>query len=215
MANKQLMPALNRILSHSEGEREIVPFLKKNPSLLFWTYCTTGGHSNYILHEFPFGSRYKADFVILFSFSGGWEVHLIELERVRDKVFTRNRTPARALNDALKQIKDWQEYIRRNDNNFRMDLADWAKRRDILKESERKYALSSESGLLLKDPETYVGYQYHIVIGRRVAIDHDIRNLMNRYRYDSIDIGTYDKFIDIAERMDRNSSLIFSRDDVW
>ena len=68
---------LQKIIDETTGERKVSSFLARNPNIIRWAVCRTGGHSTYVLREFPFGSRYKADFIVANSYSGVWEVNLI------------------------------------------------------------------------------------------------------------------------------------------
>src|SRR6266481_6729184 len=80
---------LLKTLGSGSGERKILQFLKRNPELVLWAFVETGGHSRYVISEFPFGSDYRADFVVAFAVSGRWIVHFVELEPPDDKVFTK------------------------------------------------------------------------------------------------------------------------------
>lgn len=46
------------------GERIATKFLKAHPELVVWSFCRIGGHSKYVLNEFPIGNRFRADFVV-------------------------------------------------------------------------------------------------------------------------------------------------------
>jgi hypothetical protein len=62
--NHMLANTLEEILRKSSGERAIYQLLKKNPVLVLWSFHKIGGHSQYVLADFPIGIRYRADFVI-------------------------------------------------------------------------------------------------------------------------------------------------------
>ena len=47
---------LNAILVSPTGERGVSRFLANHPELVRWAFCETGGHSAYVVREFPFGS---------------------------------------------------------------------------------------------------------------------------------------------------------------
>src|SRR5947209_6407605 len=102
-----LKEKLLRVLATSTGERKVHHFLKRNAEIVFWAFCRLGYHDRYVIPQFPFGSNYNADFVALFSYSGVWEVHFIELEPHDDNVITKGGRPTRRLNSALSQIGDW------------------------------------------------------------------------------------------------------------
>ncbi len=111
---------LKDILSKESGERVICQFLKEHPSLVYWTFCLTGGHVNYVFSEFTVGNQYRADFVILHTYSGAFEAHFIELEPIRDPIFSKNKKPSKRLSDAIKQIDEWKEYAKGNEPSVRI-----------------------------------------------------------------------------------------------
>ena len=185
------------------GERKAAKFLKEHPELVVWGFCTTGGHSKYVLYEFPFGANYKADFVIPFSYSGAWDVHLVELEPVDDQVVTKNGNPSYRLNSAFSQLNDWQEYIERNQTQFRMDLSKWCDEKDQLCWHNNDHPPCNYTNNYLRDPNTVIFYYYHVIIGRRKMINEETRRRMNQFRKrNDIQIRTYDCFVDIAGNYD-------------
>jgi hypothetical protein len=199
---KFMVAELKDILSKTEGEREISSFLSKHPELIRWAVCRTGGHTTYVIKEFPFGSHYKADFIVPFSYSGAWEVHLIELEPPDDMVITRDGLPSNRLNKAVKQINDWQDYIEKNRYPFRSDLSEWCIKKDLLGLHNDLKEPSNYTGDKLKDQDTYIGFNYYIIIGRRENIDQEKRKRMNHFRNQGIRVLTYDALIDIATNIE-------------
>jgi len=195
---------LQFLLEESGGERAVSRFLGKHPELVRWAFCATGGHSTYVIREFPFGSRHKADFVIPMSYSGAWDVHLIELEPPSDPVVNKDGTPSRRLNKAITQIHDWSNYIQRNPVSFRRDLSDWCIKKDLLGEWISERGPCNFTSDLLSDPDTYITFYYHIVIGRREHIDKEKRRRMN-YNSSSLYVRlcTYGRFVDIARNLDK------------
>lgn len=200
MLEKQLLAALS-----GSGERGAMRFLSRHPEVLLWGFCRTGGHSKYVLKEFPFGSRFRADFVIPFSYSGVWEVHFIELEPVGDRIITKKGTPSVRLNSAIAQLNDWREYTERNRISIQQDLSQWCRKRDLLKWDTHDHDPCNYTGDYLRDPEIYIQFRFHIIIGRRAVATREIRRKMNQYCSDGyISIGTYDRFVDIAANYDRH-----------
>jgi hypothetical protein len=59
------------------------------------------------------------------------------------------------------------------------------------------------SGQRLRDPESYVSYNYHILIGRRANLSKEAQQLRSRSRHDDgIDIATYDRIVEVAAELD-------------
>ncbi len=200
-----LANTLQEILNESGGENSAYQFLKKTPALVLWSFVRVGGHSQYLLAEFPIGIRYRADFVILYEYSGGWEVYLIELEPVHDRVITKDGRPSKRLNSAISQINDWADYIETNQLQVKQDLSDWCIRHDLLGWDSPDD--NPDDPPNIKDPDSYVHFHYHIIIGRREAITKDKRRKMNQWRRTGvIAIGTYDRFLDVARNMDYNET---------
>lgn len=200
MLRKDLELALS-----TKGERAATKFLKEHPEVVVYKFCMSGGHSKYVLNEFPLGSRYRADFVIPFSYSGVWEVHFVELENTDDTVITKEGKPSQRLNSAISQINDWSDYIERNRVSVQKDLSDWCMKKDLLKWHQNEHPPSNLTSDYLHDPETYVDFRFHIIIGRRDNISKEKRRKMNQYsRNTIIKVGTYDCFIDIATNYDRH-----------
>ena len=107
-----LVTELTNILESGEGERPLLGWLKENPLVLTHTlrFC------RYAAAEFPFGTDFRADFVVLGPFSGGFDVHFIELEPPDAPLFTKNGTPAKRLAGAIAQVDSWRLFIERNRN---------------------------------------------------------------------------------------------------
>lgn len=194
---------LDRILKSGKGEREICGILSKYPEVLRWTFCRTGGHGNWILKEFPLGSKYKTDFVIITCYSGKWDIYMVELEPHDDQVITKAGLPSNRLNGAIAQVNDWKEYINQNPTLFRQDLSDWCIKRDILNDSRAIKTPVNGTGQYLKSPDTYLDIHYCIVIGNRVNIDDEKRRKINQIQYSNrIDIFTYGRFCEVAKNFD-------------
>ena len=188
----------------SAGERTATAFLKAHPEIVAWRFCWTGGHSQFVLNEFPLGSRFRADFVVLLSYSGLWEVNFIELENTDDIIMTRAGKPSQRLNSAISQLGDWKDYVERNRVQVQSDLSSWCMEKDLLGKYSCETPPSNQSGNLLKDPDTHIKWNYHIVIGRRSTAGGEVRRKMNQFSHHSgIEIGTFDRFVDIAANYDR------------
>jgi len=190
---------IESFLDSVADEQQIHRYLADYPDLVCWTFVTSGGHSRYVFSQFPLGSRYKVDLVVLWCYSGAWEVHYIELEPVDDPIVTRAGTPGKRLRGAMKQVDDWRDYARMNPRAVRDELARYARTRDLLGYFPGE-PLANYSGNYLLDPETYLKESYHIVIGREKAVGpHAMRNV-RRLGHD-VTIATYDRFVRVvAER---------------
>lgn len=190
-----------QILATSSGEREVVQFLRRAPWIPYWTFCVASGHSRYAIFEFPLGSVYKCDLLILNSYSGVWKGYFIEFESVDDPVFTRRGVPSRGLAVAQRQIDDWRQFVAENLPVLRTDMVRCAKRSDCLGYTDRRMNPSNFSGDLLGDPTSHFAATYVIVIGRSSKMDKERRSLLGRYRSGhDVEIVTYDRLLNLAQR---------------
>ena len=191
------------LLDTGASESAVRIYLTTNPLIALWSFAWTGGHSEYVLGEFQIGSRYRADLVVPFSYSGQWEVHFVELEPVDDVAITKDDKPSQRLNSAISQIADWADYIEHNRAQVQSDLSNWCVKHDNLK-LYKDGEPCNYTGDYLKDPESFIRFKYHIIIGRRARIDKEKRRKMNQYsKRTDIRIATYDRFLDVARNLDQ------------
>lgn len=194
-------------LDSQTGERGVSEFLHKRPQILYWTMCRRSGHDRYVFREFPLGSQYKADFVVLNSYSGVWEVMFIELEPVDDPVFTKEGKPSKRFSGALKQVDDWAEYFDQNKQHLRSELVRWAKNNDILGYSDGDEPCNF-SGQMLADPSSFLTESFHIIIGRRDKLNSDEHRRKATYAFKHrIEVMSYDRLTDLVN--DRYSDTVY------
>lgn len=193
-------------LNEQTGERSMSEFLKERPEILYWTFCRPGGHTRFVFREFPIGSRYIADFVVVNSHSSAWKVKFIELEPIDDPVFTKAGTPSKRLSQALKQVDDWAEYYDAHKGQIRADLVEWAKNKDLLKYNDGNNP-SNYAGDYLADPQTRLIESFHIIIGRREKMSsHNNRRKGTYSSKHGIEIISYDRFLDLVNDRYANSA---------
>jgi Domain of unknown function (DUF4263) len=189
--------AFASMLDRATGERELLRFFAKHPHAIYWTLCRAGGHGRYVFREFPLGSSHVADFVLLNSYSGVWEIKFVELEPVSAKVFKAG-VPAKRFAGAIKQIDDWVTYFERHREQVRADLLRWARTRDLLGYTERE-APSNFSGNLLADPATHLAVSSHVFIGRRSVLSAEEHSQKARYlSRHTVEVATYDRILDLV-----------------
>lgn len=154
----------------------------------------------YVLPEFPLGSQFCADIVILNAYSGVWQAFFIELEPVDDPVFTKAGIPSNRLATAIRQVDDWRAYIQQNHDTVRRDLVRWAMERDTLRYSSKPEPFNY-SGDYLADPRTRISIRYKVVIGRSSGLGREVRERMGRYTdQHDIELVSYDRLLRLAER---------------
>jgi hypothetical protein len=207
-----LKDKLTEILNQTKGEREIHRFLKKEPWLVWATFMSAGGHSNYVIPEFSLAGKHRSDFVVMQSFSGGWNVAFIELEPVHLKPFDKDGNPSDRLRGAIKQIDDWKNFEYSEKASLCSHLADAASKYDIL---YPEHNLAREPWCVkmpLRDPRTYLSLKYFIVMGRRSDFDEELIHKKSKYaRNHNFEILTYDRFIEVAENLEQQNNHYKSR----
>jgi hypothetical protein len=185
-------------LEASNGERHMLSYFKQHPALLYRHSAPCRGHDDYVIAEFEIGNEYKVDFVVLNSYSGGWDISLIELEPVGAKLFNKDRTPARELRVAMRQLDDWRRFIRQQSDYFPTQLTKAAQQKDLLHPDygRRDREPTSGTGWPLRDSRNAFSYSYQIVIGRRANLRPIDNELRATYRTEHrTDIATYDRFL--------------------
>ena len=198
---KLLAKQLDEILKKDHGERAVAAFLKKEPSLVL-RGLVRFGDGNYVVSEFPFGTEYRADFVALAPFSGGWEIHFVELEPPVGKLFNADRTMAKRLNKAVSQIDSWRIFIEKNRPTVLHDLARFVQERDLIR-GPRENEPTCHVGWPLYHPRTSLLLRFDVIIGRRSALSDAEMEAKAAFK-DShgIEIITYDRFLDAARDAD-------------
>jgi hypothetical protein len=193
---------LIKALEQAKGEREIHAFLKQEPLLVWSTFMNCGGHSDYVIPEFSLGGKHYADFVVMQSFSGGWNIVFIELEPVDEKPFNKDRSPSKRLRGAMKQIDDWHDFEKDEGASLRSHLADAAQKYDTLY-PERNLAREPRCVKMpLRDPKTYLCCKYFIVMGRRSHLDGELIHAKSKLaRHHNVELLTYDRFTEVAEKL--------------
>ena len=102
----------------SNKEEPIQKYLEINSKILIATFGMPEWYYKIVIPKFRFGSDYCSDFVIINGQSYSYWIYLIELEPATEKLFTKNGDYARRLNHAIKQVDEWGDWIKRNENYF-------------------------------------------------------------------------------------------------
>jgi hypothetical protein len=172
--------------------------LKEHPLVLSETIPQ--GH--FVAAEFPFGTDFRADFVVLGPFSGGWSVHFIELEPPNVPLFTRAGKPAKHLVSAVAQIDSWRTFIEKNRACVLRELSKYVQKHELIYEN-RSIEPLDHAGWPLHHPESALGWEFKIVIGRlKNLAEWEIGKKGNYEKHHGIEVITYDRLIQTAEKYD-------------
>lgn len=191
---------LQKIIETSNGEGEVSAFLKRHP-LIVLQGVVRFGDGSCVVAEFPFGNEHRADFVALAPFSGGWEIHFIELEPPNERMFTKEGVMAKRLNKASSQVDSWRIFIEKNRETVLRDLARYAKDKDLIR-GPRDSEPTCHVGWPLYHPKSWLHIHYDIVIGKRSDLSHrDIEAKSAFKENHNTELMTYDRFITAARRI--------------
>jgi len=174
-----LADGFSQLLDSDPREQIVQAFLEVHPEILKrWTGASA--IKQRFLTKVSFHS-FVTDFVIgeWRSTINRWEWTLIEIERPRHRLFTKNGDPTSELSHALRQITDWRVWVQSNLHFARTILP------DII-------------------PLCKVG----IIIGRRTTISDQDRDRLQMLQIQSpwVQISTFDALLDVCLRLDGEST---------
>jgi len=117
------LPMYERALAESRDEEDIHQFLASHRDIALHAF-DDGSVGLDIASKFRLGSEFVADFVLLGCRSYGYPLHcvFVELESPRNRAFTKSGLPSAKLNQAIRQITDWQHWLREHSDEFNMSL---------------------------------------------------------------------------------------------
>ncbi|MGO8929104.1 MAG: Shedu anti-phage system protein SduA domain-containing protein [Limisphaerales bacterium] len=194
-----LTTALQSLLDSAPTERPVLAWLKKNPIVL--TRAIQFGR--YVAAEFPFGSDFRADFVVLGPYSGGFDVHFVELEPPKERLFTKAGNPARRLAGAVAQIDSWRSFIEHDRSAVIRDLAKFFRLRELV--YKRRTLPRDHCGWPLYHPQLELHWTFKIIIGRRAdLVDEHIQKKASYRLHHHIEIMTYDRLLEASGTIDND-----------
>jgi hypothetical protein len=192
--------SLHDAITATKGERLVHRELEKRP----WVIKElVEGCCNlcYRVAHFELGNEYESDFVLLHGFSGGWDIHFIELEPPSGRPFNRKGDFGARLNHAAGQVRKWKQF--QDHQNKRPYLM--TRLRDAVLKKELLWADGREPidsiSWPLTHPDAIHLFHYHVVMGRRQHLSH---TLMSRKaslaKTDGFELITYDRVLAVYER---------------
>lgn len=108
------------ISSDTISERDILNYINQTPafhiigSILRGCHFHFGHHSAYLFPEFPLGTSYKADYLIIGKSSGGHEFVFVELENPKGNITVQDGELGNTFRKGIIQVKDWQRWLQEN-----------------------------------------------------------------------------------------------------
>ena len=181
-----------RLLSNPNiTELNIKRFIQNNryyfiPGALF-QHFDFGHHEAYLFKEFPLGTSYKADYLLIGKSSGGYHFVLVEFENPYGDITLKNGEFGNAIRKGIAQINDWESFLQESFSSFS----------DELKKSCNGKTLPNEFYRF-----DMTRFFYLVVAGRR----KDYNNKTYRLRRDTemkqnISIFHYDNLLDDARNI--------------
>lgn len=189
---------LKQALNSAKNEQEIGAYLKQHLELIY----ALNEHSwNCVIPaaEFPIGTKYRSDFIVLSACSGYWNCVLIEMQSPNDKIYTKRKEASAGLREAQRQIEEWQMYISSYEPAFRDQLAELAADEPAFCSNASVHQRASTE---LRDPHTMIYFRYKILIGRRQYLMGDLNKRRSTLIAPCCEIVTFDRLLDRAKRLD-------------
>lgn len=205
-----LEKSLALAMTRAKGERGLQPFLKKHTLLVRNTLNVWAWNYVDCVPEYRFGANLRPDFLVLSADSGSWNVVLVEMKSHRLRPFTEAGVPSRSLNTALRQLDDWERWLKRNDDLFRADLAKRLDRGKVPAQcsSADRHRLASTE---ITDRRTAIHFHYRIVMGRREHLSQEDQERRDSLYVKERELLTFDRLLDTARRIDAADSEVRAR----
>lgn len=199
--------ALAEQLSIGGSEEDLQRLINERPQLLFGAYGWGQSSDLAFITKPQIGNDYRADFAVLSNDQGAAEVVLVELEPADAPLFTQDDTPARRLQGAMGQVRDWDQWIRPNYDTFVTDLIRRARTLPVYPNRSANGSFLLVDGARLESTwRSFGGYslfcvKYSIIIGRWSQLSQSHRErLMYMNKHDGVQqqIRTYEQLARLA-----------------
>ena len=182
----------------SSKEEDSQNYLKNNPEILLYAFANQW-HVNELIPKFKFGADFVSDFVIVSGQSWYYDIFLIELEPPTTGPFNKDGTYSQRLNGAMKQINEWFDWIRINEDYFRKSLA------SRMSDHYGKGQIYSEyNKVRIRDHDRRFFVFSKIIIGCRhhqTIKDNQTRATIRSLSNQQLEIVPYDRLIEVEEKI--------------
>jgi hypothetical protein len=176
IATAEDVKEFEEVLDAAKNEQTMQTFLAMHRHLL--AEHLGGGHCRWVVPQPRLGAELVPDFLIGEKHSYGHVWVAVELESPKAKAFTKAGTPGKELNQAMRQIRDWREWLTTNIN----------------------YARNPKSEGGLGFTEIRPKLDGLIIIGRRADYDPSTNAHRQQFREDGIEVHSYEYLLDAARR---------------
>jgi hypothetical protein len=186
---------LHQAVRKGSGERAVHRKLERRPWVLK-DLVVSCCNLCYVISHFKLGDEYEADFVVLHGFSGGWDIHFIELEPPSLSPFNAKGDLSPRLNHAAGQIRRWKEFYNRHDKAPYLvaQLRDAVIAKDLVWH-DGKEPMDSV-GYPLTRPESMLIMHYHVIMGLRQHLGLEwLTRKAGLAKTDGFELITYDRVL--------------------
>jgi len=186
---EEIFPKYRNCLENATCEEDVQAFLTENPVLAMEVFCD-GAMPLDIIPKFKLGQDFITDFTVLGirSFGSQYHIIMVEIESPLDNPFTKEGIFSQHLNHAIKQVMDWDSWLR---NKFETFCADLPEKLTIYKIDN------------LRDEVRKAFFTYKIVIGRREnynEANRDTKGAFFHSTHGQIEIMSFDRILDVIEK---------------
>jgi len=185
----------------AKNEKELKPFLKKNNLLIRNSFNRWAWNYVSVIPEYSLSDQYRVDFLILSADSGSWGAVFVELKSHKLKLFNKNGTPSKSLNIGLRQLDDWERWIKNNERIFREKLSSYFELHKVPAYCSNA-SIHTFACTEILDFKTSIDFKYALVIGRRYCLDREDQGRRYSFRIKGREISTYDRLLDVAMKID-------------
>lgn len=178
--------------------------MKENPFVLLKSPLNYTGNPSRVLAEFPLGNDHRADFVVLATYSGAFEIRLIEIKPPESKIFNKNGSLTPPANKALEQVNSWRTFIEKNRQEFLRDIEKYGQKRDLIRPHSEP--MTCTAGLRIHDASIYL--EFDIIIGRRKRLDATGLGRKAEFRKNNnVSIITSDRLLQGTQKIDEHPEV--------
>jgi hypothetical protein len=210
------LSAFEALLASPTNEESLQRFLAANPWILEHTFTTYWSQS-LVIPKFNLGNEFQTDFLLLcWGASANPCIQLIEIEPSDSVVFTKSGDPASRLVHAMRQVVDWSNWIRKNEDFFHREVARAASKvLATVSHHGAEYEMDESSG---RDWRWFwerrldgllPTHQLKILIGRRAQLtnqDIEKRNSFRSLNDVHFEVISYDRLLDCLKKMTEHRS---------
>lgn len=172
----------------TNDETTIHKYLWKNPEVLKKGIGASDWAYSYVLSELYLGVHLRADFLVITGQSNSYEITIVELKKPESALYNKDGSPAKDLNRACTQVRDYRRWIRDNSELFKKELVREIKKQDPSFE---------ESFSWTRRLRIYSA----VIIGRRNKLTNDDRDRNYDMEDSGVKVISYDRLIDAERRI--------------